>query len=799
MFGWEFPPHIAGGLGTACYGMTRGLARNGVDVTFIVPHAYGDEDQRFTHVVNASDVEALYGSTGSGADDILEKMSFIHIDSNMVPYISPEEYESYHEQYVKSGRKTWSTTDAWKQRYTFSGKYGANLMEEVARYAVVAAQVARDLEGQFDVIHAHDWLTYYAGIAAKRVSGKPLVVHMHATEYDRSGENVNTQVYAIERAGMHAADRVIAVSNLTRNIVINRYGVPAEKIVTVHNAVRFAQNSGKVPERGVTDKVVTFLGRITYQKGPDYFVEAAAKVLKRVPDVRFVMAGSGDMMNHVIRRVARLGIADRFHFTGFLRGEDVHKMFQLSDVYVMPSVSEPFGISPLEAMRSNVPVIISKQSGVAEVLDYAVKVDYWDVDALADAIYGLIKYPALSGMFASKGLEEVTNLKWNDAAAKIKDHNYLDDLMNRSIMQKVARQCYLPMNALLLKLIRENKGKFRCSFSITGIAIEQFRAFAPEVLDSFKELAATGCVEFLAETYSHSLASLASKEDFTEQVKLHTNLIKKEFGVKPTAFRNTELIYSDEIGAMVAGMGFRTMLAEGAKHVLGWKSPNYVYANAIDQKLRLLLRNYKLSDDIAFRFSNKSWDQWPLTADKYVQWLASDETPGEVINLFMDYETFGEHQNADTGIFEFMRALPKAILARKNGLEFATVTEAAKKHQPVAVLHCPHVMSWADEERDVTAWLGNELQNEAFSKLYAQKEKVAALKNPDFDYVWSFMQTSDHFYYMATKWLSDGDVHSYFNPYDSAYDAFINYMNVLSDFIIELDKAVAAKAAKKRA
>ena len=421
MFGWEFPPHIAGGLGTACYGMTRGLARNGVDVTFIVPHAYGDEDQRFTHVVNASDVEALVRFDGQrrgrhSGEDVVHPHRLEH-----GPLYLPRGVRvSTRSSYVKSGRKTWSTTDAWKQRYTFSGKYGANLMEEVARYAVVAAQVARDLEGQFDVIHAHDWLTYYAGIAAKRVSGKPLVVHMHATEYDRSGENVNTQVYAIERAGMHAADRVIAVSNLTRNIVINRYGVPAEKIVTVHNAVRFAQNSGKVPERGVTDKVVTFLGRITYQKGPDYFVEAAAKVLKRVPDVRFVMAGSGDMMNHVIRRVARLGIADRFHFTGFLRGEDVHKMFQLSDVYVMPSVSEPFGISPLEAMRSNVPVIISKQSGVAEVLDYAVKVDYWDVDALADAIYGLIKYPALSGMFASKGLEEVTNLKWNDAAAKIK-------------------------------------------------------------------------------------------------------------------------------------------------------------------------------------------------------------------------------------------------------------------------------------------------------------------------------------------------------------------------------------------
>lgn len=420
MFGWEFPPHIAGGLGTACYGMTRGLARNGVEVTFVVPHAYGDEDQRFTRVVNASDVEALYGTVTAGEEDILQKMSFIRIDSNMVPYISPEEYASYHEKYVKTGQQTWETSDVWKQRYTFSGKYGANLMEEVARYAIVAAQVAQDLAGQFDVIHAHDWLTYFAGIAAKRVSGKPLVVHMHATEYDRSGDNINTQVYAIERAGMEAADRVIAVSNFTRNIIITKYGIPAEKVVTVHNAVRFTGKETEAPERGLDDKIVTFLGRITYQKGPDYFVEAAAKVLKKVPNVRFVMAGSGDMMNHVIRRVARLGIADRFHFTGFLRGEDVHRMFRLSDVYVMPSVSEPFGISPLEAMRSNVPVIISKQSGVAEVLDYAIKVDYWDVDALADAIYGLITYPALARMFATKGLEEVTNLKWNDAAAKIK-------------------------------------------------------------------------------------------------------------------------------------------------------------------------------------------------------------------------------------------------------------------------------------------------------------------------------------------------------------------------------------------
>ena len=375
-----------------------------------------------------------------------------------------------------------------------------------------------------------------------------------------------------------------------------------------------------------------------------------------------------------------------------------------------------------------------------------------------------------------------------------KDHNYLDDFTNRAIMHKVARQCYLPMNALLLKLIKENKGAFKCSFSITGSAVEQFRAYCPEVLDSFRALAETGCVEFLAETYSHSLASLSSKEDFVEQVKLHTKMIKDEFGKKPVAFRNTELIYSDQIGEMVSALGFKTILAEGAKHIMGWKSPNYIYTNAIDNRLKVLLRNYKLSDDIGFRFSNQGWDQYPLTAEKYAQWVAEDA--GEVVNIFMDYETFGEHQKADTGIFDFMKALPKAILS--HDLKFATVSETAKVSQPVGVLHCPHAMSWADEERDVTAWLGNELQNEAFAKLYGLKDKVKALKNADFEYVWNFMQTSDHFYYMATKWLSDGDVHSYFNPYGSSYEAFINYMNVLADFEIEVEKALAAKKSRKK-
>lgn len=367
-----------------------------------------------------------------------------------------------------------------------------------------------------------------------------------------------------------------------------------------------------------------------------------------------------------------------------------------------------------------------------------------------------------------------------------KDHNYLDDYSNRTILQKIAGKCYIPMNELLLKLIKENGKKFRVAFSMSGLAIEQFRLYAPEVLDSFKALAKTGCVEFLGETYAHSLASLIDEEEFREQVQMHSTIIEEEFGVRPTAFRNTELIYSDKIGDIVSRMGFGTMLTEGAKHVLGWKSPNFVYANAVNPKLKLLLRNFKLSDDIAFRFSNRGWSEWPLTADKYAQWLSNPETPGDMINIFVDYETFGEHQWAETGIFDFMAHLPAAIL-RTNVLKFETPSEAAAQLKPVAVLHSPYPISWADEERDLTAWLGNELQNEAFNSLYAMRDKIKVINHPEYNHTWKLLQTSDHFYYMATKWFSDGDVHSYFNPYESPYDAFINYMNVLSDFKLEVD------------
>ena len=418
MFGWEFPPHIAGGLGTACYGIVKGLAYNGVETMFVMPSASGDEDKSAADIINASDVPVEITDT-MNVDDFLDKVQFVHIGTNMVPYLDPEEFHTLVEEDRK--RQVRDFTVNYGHTYKFSGKYGSNLMEEVARYAMVGGTIAMTHKDEFDVIHAHDWLTYNAGIAAKRLSGKPLVVHVHATSFDRSSDNnIDTRVYEIEKRGMEAADKVITVSDLTRNIVITKYGIDPAKVVTVHNAVDFSGRSEVKVEKGVKDKVVTFLGRITFQKGPEYFIEAAAKVLKRCDNVRFVMAGSGDMMNRSIRQVARLGISDRFHFTGFLRGNEVQKMFALSDVYVMPSVSEPFGISPLEAMRSGVPSVISRQSGAAEVLKYAFKVDFWDVDAMADEIYALLQYPALS-QFASKfGYDEVNTLKWNNAAAKIK-------------------------------------------------------------------------------------------------------------------------------------------------------------------------------------------------------------------------------------------------------------------------------------------------------------------------------------------------------------------------------------------
>ena len=371
-----------------------------------------------------------------------------------------------------------------------------------------------------------------------------------------------------------------------------------------------------------------------------------------------------------------------------------------------------------------------------------------------------------------------------------KDSHYYDDFANRTILRRVAQKCYLPMNALLLELIEANKGAFKVAFSISGSVLEQFDRYAPEVIDSFRKLADTGCVEFLSETYYHSLASLASPSEFKHQVLKHKAAIEHYFGVTPKAFRNTELIYSDAIGEMVYEMGFKTMLTEGAKHVLGWKSPNFVYSGAQAPSLKLLLKNSSLSDDIAFRFSDKNWSDWPLTGEKYLSWIKAAAQNEEIVNLFMDYETFGEHQKASSGIFDFMKFFPEVVLA-DGEFEFVTPSQATKKHRPVAELDVPDPISWADEERDVTAWLGNELQNDAFNKLYDQVEKLGLLNDEGLWSDFGHLQESDHFYYMCTKFFSDGAVHKYFNPYDTPYEAFINYMNVLSDFILRVDDAIS--------
>lgn len=368
--------------------------------------------------------------------------------------------------------------------------------------------------------------------------------------------------------------------------------------------------------------------------------------------------------------------------------------------------------------------------------------------------------------------------------------HYFDDEANAAILKKVAANCYFPANELLLNLIRQYGKEFKISFSISGTALDQFEKYLPEVLHSFKALAETGCVEFLAETYAHSLSVLKSKEEFKRQVQMHAERVEKIFGVKPVMFRNTELIFADFIADAVADLGFEGMLTEGADKVLGWRSPDYLYQSSNRPELKLLLKNYRLSDDIAFRFSDRGWSQWPLTVEKYIGWL--NEIPGDhqVINLFMDYETFGEHQWASTGIFEFLKALPGQILSAP-GYRFLTPREAVAQLQPIAGLSIPYPISWADEERDLSAWLGNDLQDSAFDLLYELEAKVKSCNDARLAKEWLYLQTSDHFYYMCTKFFADGDVHKYFNHYPSPYDAFINYMNVLTDFRMKTDRVLS--------
>ncbi len=407
MFGWEFPPHILGGLGTASYGLTRGMSMQpDMDITFVIPKPRGDEDQSFLKIIGACNTPIVW-----------KDISWEGAQQRFSEFMDPQEYYTLRDHIYADFRymntSEFGTID-------FSGRYPDNLLEEINNYSVVAGVIARSYN--FDIIHSHDWLTYPAGLHAKAVTGKPLVIHVHATDFDRSRGNVNPRVYAIEKDGMDNADHIITVSNLTRNIVIEKYHQDPRKVTTVHNAVEplSPEIEAIQSKKGTDDKVITFLGRITMQKGPEYFVEAAARVLKKADNVRFVMAGSGDMMNQMIRLAAQRNIADKFHFTGFLKGKQVYEMLKSSDVYVMPSVSEPFGISPLEAMQCGVPSIISKQSGCAEILTNAIKTDYWDIEYMADAMYSIITYPSMFEYLKEEGLKEVNEVKWEYAGQKVR-------------------------------------------------------------------------------------------------------------------------------------------------------------------------------------------------------------------------------------------------------------------------------------------------------------------------------------------------------------------------------------------
>ena len=422
MLGWEFPPYISGGLGTACYGLTKAMSDIGLKITFVLPKSVQADYSSHVKLLSPqqSPASVLSKTSYSTHFDELKNVTIKTIESYLSPYETPEEYQEKIEEIIRNKRIVEENTSYTIESHCVNHQadYGHNLMDEVHRFAGVAVSLA--MNEDFDLIHAHDWMTYPAGIAVAAITGKPLVVQVHSTEFDRSGEHVNQQVYDIERKGMHAADKVIAVSHLTKNIIIGRYGVPGNRVEVVHNGVDQATRNLISSESGITkdEKIVLFLGRITMQKGPEYFLQAAKKVLEVMNNVKFVMAGSGDMMNKVIEMAANMGIGDKVLFTGFLRGKDVQKVYELADLYVMPSVSEPFGIAPLEALNNDIPVLISKQSGVSEVLTHVLKVDFWDVEEMANKIVAVLKYPPLQMTLREHGNFEVRKLRWEDSAAK---------------------------------------------------------------------------------------------------------------------------------------------------------------------------------------------------------------------------------------------------------------------------------------------------------------------------------------------------------------------------------------------
>jgi glycogen(starch) synthase len=414
MLGWEFPPQITGGLGTACYGITKSLAKQNINVLLVVPKTFGNEDRSFATIQDAGDIPSKY--LESNSNEFWKKVFYKEISAKLIPYTTPEDYKKKMEKnvYMSGFVTNYDNPDF----APFTGSYGSDLWSEIKRYSIVTSLLA--VRETYDIIHAHEWLTFPAAISAKKISGKPLIVHIHATEFDRNSGNVDRDIYDIEKKGMEFSDRVITVSDYTKNIVIKNYGINPEKVITIHNGIEKAANFSRLKFQKVPgEKIVTFLGRITHQKGPEYFVEAAFRVLQKHNNVRFVIAGSGDLKDKIVTMVNDLNIEKKVSFTGFLKNDEVRKLLARSDLFVMPSVSEPFGISPLEALQSRVPIIISKQSGVSEVINNAIKVDYWDINALSDAINGVLNYKTLSGLLSSNGSREVKKLGWEKTGRQI--------------------------------------------------------------------------------------------------------------------------------------------------------------------------------------------------------------------------------------------------------------------------------------------------------------------------------------------------------------------------------------------
>jgi len=427
MFGWEFPPNISGGLGTACYGIVKGLSEcQDVHITFVIPKSQGNElSANNLQLISADQV---YVGHETPPESLWSNISFLQVQSKLVPYLTPEIFSEQIQELRKEDE--FSENNPLGIRIKFSGKYGPNLFDEINNYAIVAKTIAT--ENHFELIHAHDWLTFPAAVAAKKISGKPLIVHVHSTDFDRSGGAINPEIFAIEKQGMDEADKIIVVSNRIRDRLTEQYNIPTDKIITIYNGIETqTDKSAKLKRQPHKRKIVTFLGRITIQKGPEYFVDVARMVIQKMKNVHFVMAGNGELRNKIIELSARYGISHRFHFTGFLNGPEVNEMLHKSDLFIMPSVSEPFGIVPLEAMQANVPVIISLQSGVSEVIQNVIKTDFWDVHAMADAVHGILKYKKLSKMLIAEGKEEVSKLNWNIPASQIKQV-YLKTILNKA-------------------------------------------------------------------------------------------------------------------------------------------------------------------------------------------------------------------------------------------------------------------------------------------------------------------------------------------------------------------------------